>query len=88
VGHARDVQRQLESDYPAVGVPRDMRLFHAHVAQQSSAISSLPGDADRPGGAAASRIAAAVVEDEPVAALQAGFGQQRPEGVRDECPVD
>src|SRR5215203_1361471 len=65
-----------------------MSPFQAQVAQQSPAICSLPGDAHRAGGAAASHIAAAMVEDEPVAAPQAGFGQQRPEGVRDECPVD
>ena len=66
--HARGVQRQLDGDDGAVGVPHDMRPVHAQVAQQSLAVSSLPGDADRFGGAAAARIAAAVVEDEPVVA--------------------
>ncbi|MBI3972748.1 MAG: hypothetical protein HY332_15845 [Chloroflexi bacterium] len=65
-----------------------MRPCHAQVAQQSPAVGGLPGDADGPGGAAATRIAAAVVEDEPVPARQAGLGQQRPERVRDERPVD
>ena len=45
--HARGVQRQLEGDDAAVGVPHDMRPFHAQVAQQSPAVSGLPGDADR-----------------------------------------
>ncbi len=72
----------------SVRVPYDMRPFHAQVVQQSSAVGGLPGDADKPGGAAAARIAAAVVEDEPVSVRQAGLGQQRPERVRDERPVD
>jgi hypothetical protein len=42
--------------------------FHVQVAQQSPAVSGLPGDAYRLGGAAAAHIATAVVEDEPVVA--------------------
>jgi hypothetical protein len=49
-----------------------MRPFYAQVAEQCPAVSGLPGDADGPGGAAAARIAAAVVEDELVSARQAG----------------
>jgi hypothetical protein len=74
VNHSRGVQRQLESDDSAVGVPHHMRPFHTQVAQQSPAVGGLPGDAYRLGGAAAARITAAVVENEPVAARQAGFG--------------
>src|SRR5215211_5761022 len=65
-----------------------MRPVHAQVAQQSPTVGGLLGDTHRPGGAAAARIATAVVEDQPVVARQAGLDQQEAEGVRDERPVD
>src|ERR671916_186765 len=65
-----------------------MRPFHAQVAQKSPAVCGLPGNADEVGGVATTRIATAVVENEPVSTRQAELGQQRPEGVRDECPMD
>lgn len=78
--------RELEGKAAAEGVPDDMRPLHAQMAQQRPAVSRLPRHTDGAGGAAATRVATAVVGDEPVPTGQTGLGRQRPERVRDDAP--
>ena len=84
----RGVQCELEGDAATEGVANDVRPRHTQVAQQRPTVGGLAPDTDGAGGAAAARVAAAVVGDEPVPLGQGGLGQQRPERVGDERAVD
>ena len=84
----RRVESELEADRAAKGVADHVCPPNAEVRQQPAAVGRLVREAGSVCNRAAADVTAPAVGDQPVPVSEGSFGEQRPEGVGDERPVD
>lgn len=82
------IQCELQGNAATKGVANHMCLLFPHMAQQRTAVNHLLLDTRGFRSITAPHVASSVVGDEPVPIGEGRLGNERPEDVRDESPVD